>query len=218
MFGFLMACDYQDWLKTLEGKRACDINKKTCQRCGHCCAKRPCIPTPRELHKIADFLGIPTKEAVKKYFLIDSFSSSPDGDKFIFPCKDTQTDITGQYIEAERTYDKGYCIFYDKIKKDDNGNWGIQTEFTTAVPEYWDGSNYVGWINPFSTEAFAEGLAHSGTMEQASRFILENAAKNIIGFLQDYCEELKRRHLRYADLRQKTEKIEEIFSSSSSGE
>jgi len=118
MFGFLMARDYQDWLKTLEGKRACDINKKTCQRCGHCCAKRPCIPTPRELHKIADFLGIPTKEAVKKYFLIDSFSSSPDGDKFIFPCKDTQTDITGQYIEAERTYDKGYCIFYDKIKKE----------------------------------------------------------------------------------------------------
>ena len=59
-----------------------------------------------------------TKEAVKKYFIIDSFSSSPDGDKFIFPCKEMQTDITGEYIGAERGYDKGYCIFYDKEKKE----------------------------------------------------------------------------------------------------
>ena len=115
-FGFLRSLDYQDWLRTVEGKRACDVNAKICQKCGYCCAKRPCIPTPSELRKIAVFLNMPIKKAVKKYFVMDSFGCGAG--KFIFPCKETQTDITGQYIEAERTYDRGYCIFYDKRKRE----------------------------------------------------------------------------------------------------
>jgi len=35
----------------------------------------------------------------------------------IFPAKDIQTDITGTFVEWRRTYDEGYCIFYDKTKK-----------------------------------------------------------------------------------------------------
>ena len=93
--------------------------------------------------------------------------------------------------------------------------WGIHIEETIAVPEYWDGSNFVGWDNPFSAEAFAQNMARTSFLENIGRFGLEHAAKNILGFLQDYCEELKRRHIRYAELRKKTERIEEVFSSSS---
>jgi len=96
-----------------------------------------------------------------------------------------------------------------------NDVWGIHIEATFAVPEYWNGNNFVGWRNPFNEEAFAQSMAWTVSLEDAGRFGLEHATKNIFAFLQDYCEELKTRHLRYADLRQKMEKIKGAFSSSS---
>ena len=106
--------EYVHWLQGLIGNRAVDLGKTECQRCGFCCALRPCIPTPDELENIAKYLKMSVKECMKKYFVIDSF----DGiHKFIFPAKECQLDITGEYISSRRTYDMGYCVFYDKNKK-----------------------------------------------------------------------------------------------------
>jgi Fe-S-cluster containining protein len=66
------------------------------------------------LRAIAKFLQIPIKEAVKKFFVVDARSEG--GTKFCFPAKTTQVDICGTYIPWRRTYDKGYCIFYDVNK------------------------------------------------------------------------------------------------------
>lgn len=103
---------YITWLESLKGKRAVDLGKQECQRCGFCCAMRPCIPTPNELRTIAEFLNMTTKECVQKYFVVDRLGGRET--KFIFPAKESQTDITGRFIDWERTYDKDYCIFYDK--------------------------------------------------------------------------------------------------------
>lgn len=117
MFGSLMfsGVEYNGWIKSLIGNRAVDKNASKCLRCGFCCAARPCIPTPTELQDIAKFLKLSLKKMVKKYFVGDRLGGTSEN--IIFPAKRTQTDITGTFINANRTYDKGYCIFFDESKK-----------------------------------------------------------------------------------------------------
>jgi len=106
--------NYVTWLKKLEvdSDKASKNGMKECNRCGWCCARRPCMPTPNEIKQISDYLGLEVKEMVKKYFVADRLGGYST--KFIFPAKETQLDITGTFIDWERTYDKGYCVFYDK--------------------------------------------------------------------------------------------------------
>lgn len=106
------ALDYQSWVEGLQGDRAVDVGASECQMCGHCCAYRPCIPTPAELRKIAKFLKMPVKEAVKKYFVLDRLPNP--NNPFLFPAKTTQQDLTGHGVPSYRTFDKGYCVFFDK--------------------------------------------------------------------------------------------------------
>ena len=106
---------YDAWLKKLQGKRALDLKKEECLKCGYCCGMRPCIPTPEELKEIAKFLKMKVNEMVEKYFVCDSYDWM---NKFIFPAKETQLDITGTFIDSDRTYDTGYCVFFDKKKKE----------------------------------------------------------------------------------------------------
>lgn len=109
--------DYQDYLTRERSKHKSAVMKgKTyCLRCGMCCMQRPCIPTPKEFYKIAKFLKMSPKNTLEKYFVIDALAEGET--KFIFPAKTTQLDITGKYISSNRTFDKGYCVFYDKKKK-----------------------------------------------------------------------------------------------------
>jgi len=108
---FALQAQYGVWIDSLKGKRAVDLNKKECLKCGYCCARRPCIPTPEELRNIAKFLDMNLKEMVNKLFVCDSLPFS--NTKYIFPAKTTQLDIVGSYITWKRTYDEGYCIFND---------------------------------------------------------------------------------------------------------
>jgi Fe-S-cluster containining protein len=85
-----------------------------CLRCGFCCLRKPCIPTPEEFYKIAEFLKLTPAEALKKYFIIDSLISG--GVKFIRPANKSQLDIAGRYLPCGRTYDKGQCIFFQENK------------------------------------------------------------------------------------------------------
>lgn len=114
--GIFLGEKYRVWLDDLKKKsnRALDTSKTECQKCGFCCATRPCIPTPDELKRIANFLKISLKDTVKTYFVADS---TDNVNKFIFPAKETQLDITGTYIDYRRTYDEGYCCFFDKEQK-----------------------------------------------------------------------------------------------------
>ena len=94
-------------------KRAVDLNKKECVRCGFCCYQRPCVPTPNELFKIAKYLKMESKEMINKYFLFEEIS----GNKCIIPIKESQEDIAGTFPDWMRSYDSGFCIFFDKEKK-----------------------------------------------------------------------------------------------------
>ena len=73
---------------------------------------RPCIPTPDELKAIAKFLGMGLEKAVKKYFVGDRLGG--ESIEYVFPAKHTQEDIVGEFLPLRRTYDEGYCIFYDE--------------------------------------------------------------------------------------------------------
>lgn len=107
--------EYDAWLETLIGNRAADLGKTECQRCGFCCAMRPCIPTPDELKAIAKYLGMTLKQCVFTYFVVENL---PQYDiDFIFPAKETQLDLVGKGVPPDRSWDKGYCIFYDKKEK-----------------------------------------------------------------------------------------------------
>ena len=90
--------------------------------------------------------------------------------------------------------------------------WTICVERTEAVPEYWDGSNYVGWEDPFGEEAEAYGMVRCLPIEHISRKRLEKVIELFPEFLEGYVEELKRRKVKYADLKNKTKKILEVLS------
>ena len=134
--GFMERQRYLQYLVSEKAKhtRAVDIGKKECIRCGYCCLQRPCIPTPTEFEVIAKFLGLTLSDTLKKFFVIDALESG--GTKFVFPAKDTQLDITGQYVPWRRTYDEGYCIFYDK-KEHKCKIWPVRPE-TARVQNCWD--------------------------------------------------------------------------------
>ena len=113
---FQLQDKYSRWLDSIRGNRAVDLGKKECLRCGFCCATRPCIPTPTELLKIAEFLKIPLVGCVKKYFVVDRIGGTSA--YIIFPANSAQTDITGTFVSWRRTYDTGYCIFFDEEVKE----------------------------------------------------------------------------------------------------
>jgi Fe-S-cluster containining protein len=91
-------------------RRAKNSGRKNCQRCGFCCLAQPCVPRPDEFTSIADYLNITPQELASKYAVINECK---DG-FYLLWARETQTDMLGQYIPYYRTYDKGYCIFFNK--------------------------------------------------------------------------------------------------------
>ena len=112
--GIMLRTRYIEWASQLEKvlQPASLQGKTECVRCGFCCARRPCIPTPDELKVIAEFLGMELKEAVKKYFVGDVLGGKSI--EYVFPAKHSQEDVVGEFLPARRTYDEGYCILYDE--------------------------------------------------------------------------------------------------------
>jgi len=93
-------------------KTAEDLKRKKCIKCGWCCNVRSCIPTPKELKKIAKFLTLTPKECINKYFAIDRENSEPI--YFVKPIGINQKDLIGKFIPNDRTFNEGQCIFLDK--------------------------------------------------------------------------------------------------------
>lgn len=116
MFGLLQKYKEDSRLEELEKKmKSAKIQgKRKCIRCGYCCCKRTCIPTPDELREIAKFLKMNVKEMIKKFFAIDGTSEG----YFVKPLGENILDLGGEYIPINRTYNEGECVFLEgkKIK------------------------------------------------------------------------------------------------------
>ena len=91
-------------------QRARNNGRKSCQRCGFCCLSQPCVPTPSEFNATADYLNITPRELARKYTVVNE---EKDG-FYLLWARETQTDILGQWLPYYRTYDRGYCIFFNK--------------------------------------------------------------------------------------------------------
>lgn len=113
-----------------ENRRVADLEKELqsarlrgedhCVRCGFCCHRRTCIPTPIEILVIADYLGLTAEELIKAYLVIDRRSFG--GPYYLRPAGVNIKDLMGQFIPSSRTFNEGPCIFLEEgfLEKENN--------------------------------------------------------------------------------------------------
>lgn len=93
---------------------AARLKVSKCLRCGLCCYQYPCIPRPEEIEPVAEYLNLTVVELINRYMVIDTTDCQAF---FLRWAKHGEEDITGKRIPPARTFDRGYCIFYDEAKK-----------------------------------------------------------------------------------------------------
>jgi hypothetical protein len=91
------------------------------------------------------------------------------------------------------------------------GTLSIGVEETQLYPETWDGSNWTGHSDPFCDDAYSNHAATICPFSDTSRRTVACIIERLPAFILEYCEELKRRHQKYADLREKAEQIRAIL-------
>ncbi|CAI82359.1 YkgJ family cysteine cluster protein [Dehalococcoides mccartyi] len=109
----LMAAEYEAHVAQI-GKQqpnAASTNASKCIRCGLCCYQYPCIPRPEEIEPIAQYLELTTLDLINKYMVINTADCKV---YFLRWAKHGEEDITGKMIPPARTFDRGYCVFYDQ--------------------------------------------------------------------------------------------------------
>jgi len=89
--------------------------KRTCQQCGFCCLRKPCIPTPDEVKVIADYLRVSVSELITTKMVADVRGNHDRNEHYLIWAQETQADLLGKLLPYNRTYDRGYCIFFDRI-------------------------------------------------------------------------------------------------------
>ena len=89
--------------------------------------------------------------------------------------------------------------------------WMIGIESTELSREWWDGSNWCGYADPFQESAFDHGAARILPFSRVSRENIEKAIERLPAFIDAYAAELKCRHKRYADMRKKAEQIRAVL-------
>jgi len=92
-----------------------------------------------------------------------------------------------------------------------HGKLLLGREETQLYPEHHDGSNWVGHPDPFCEDAYTNHAAFIAPFSDLSRRSVACTIERLPAFIDAYCEELKRRHQRYSDLREKTEQIRAIL-------
>jgi len=85
--------------------------KSECIKCGFCCIKRTCAPTPDELFIIAAFLEMSVEELINKYFAIDRRNF--EDTYYLVPVGVNIQDLAGKFKPHDRTYNEGRCIFLE---------------------------------------------------------------------------------------------------------
>jgi len=116
MEGFIKQEMEESRLDILEKKRkSAKIQGLTyCVKCGFCCMRRSCIPSPMEVGSIAKFLKLKPLECIRKYFAIDRKQFGRD--YYVKPIGVNQKDLVGKFIPSDRTFNEGACIFLTKDK------------------------------------------------------------------------------------------------------
>ena len=111
MDGWMNQSYEESRLKNLEKSfnTAKKLGVNECQKCGFCCNKRTCIPTPNELINISKLFGLTIKETINKYFCIDRTTFSDT--YFVKPAGINNIDLVGKFIPSDRTFNEGKCIF-----------------------------------------------------------------------------------------------------------
>jgi Fe-S-cluster containining protein len=116
MFGMFLKLDFickvDELAKRL--KPASLIGKTECQKCGHCCWKRPCNVEQDELENIAKYLSISVPELIQKYLVVDDMGKGLT----MVPVRHSQKEHAGQFLPARNTWDIDEpCIFHNKQTK-----------------------------------------------------------------------------------------------------
>jgi len=91
-------------------KTARDTGLTECQHCGYCCLRRSCIPLPKEMPAIAKYLGLSPHELARQHMVADIHI----GNYCLLWALEIQLDLTGKLLPYNRTYDRGYCHFFDR--------------------------------------------------------------------------------------------------------
>ena len=95
-------------------RNGANSGQKSCQRCGFCCLRQPCVPTPDEFPIIARYLKLTPQELFKKYCVV---SEDSQYGFFVMWARGVQDDMLGKYLPSYRTFDVDYCMFYDRDKR-----------------------------------------------------------------------------------------------------
>ncbi|MFA5438936.1 MULTISPECIES: YkgJ family cysteine cluster protein [Dehalococcoides] len=129
-------------------------SQKVCKQCGFCCLRQPCVPTPNEFNKVASYLNMTPLELASRYAVVNESEKG----FYMLWARETQADMVGKYLPFHRTYDRGYCIFFDKDihacmihdvrprtakdtkcwekkKKDFNANWTLE-QVRAVLPNF----------------------------------------------------------------------------------
>ena len=100
----------REWAKRRPAKER-GLNK--CINCGYCCTKT-CVPLPKELKLIAKYLNMTVKEMIDTYMVGDE----NDGYYFLRWANTAQTDLLGEFLPDDRTYDIGMCILFNETTRE----------------------------------------------------------------------------------------------------
>ncbi|WP_278812937.1 YkgJ family cysteine cluster protein [Dehalococcoides mccartyi] len=157
--------ELKDYLIQEEKKHKGNLTgvQKDCKQCGFCCLRQPCVPTPSEFNNIASYLHMTPLELASRYAVVNESEKG----LYMLWARETQADVVGKFLPFHRTYDRGYCIFFnknmhacmihdvrprtakdtkcwEKKKKDFNAVWTVE-QVRAVVPNFnpYDGGMYV---------------------------------------------------------------------------
>ncbi len=88
--------------------------RQGCVRCGFCCMRKACIPTPEELVTIAGYFQMQDKQFFNVYMVVDIHQDIRHP-RF---ANTKQYDVTGMLLEPLRTYDQGQCLMYSEEQRE----------------------------------------------------------------------------------------------------
>ena len=89
------------------------LGEGKCIRCGCCCYTRPCALNFEDVQNISKVFKLTPQEFFQKYLIVDKINST----YCLLPIRQEQTDVSGTFLSARRTYDMNTsCIFHDKNK------------------------------------------------------------------------------------------------------
>lgn len=83
-----------------------------CRCCGNCCREKTCVPTPIEIDKISNYLGIKRDILLNEYFCYDRHKT--EDPMYPRPLGKNILHLAGKFIPDEVAHNEGPCIFLEE--------------------------------------------------------------------------------------------------------